>query len=176
MTWSYFLHRRYSMSRQKNSILTNEHALNRECRHCTSTYQYMRTRYCRTSTANNIFQWGTPIAGTKWSIPSIRSCSMAFQWNRDLMIGQPLNMESRIQIPEMETDPESNNFIKRKIKKQSSHSIIWSIEIKSPVQKEFVFEILYKSIRSSHDGVQAHAKIEYRDSSWRHCLHFCSLA
>ena len=30
MTWSYCLHRRYSMSRQKNSILTNEHALNRE--------------------------------------------------------------------------------------------------------------------------------------------------
>ena len=30
MTWSYCLHRRYSMSRQKNSILINEHALNRE--------------------------------------------------------------------------------------------------------------------------------------------------
>ena len=30
MTWSYCLHRRYSMSRQKNSILTNEHAPNRE--------------------------------------------------------------------------------------------------------------------------------------------------
>ena len=30
MTWSYCLHRRYSMSRQENSILTNEHALNRE--------------------------------------------------------------------------------------------------------------------------------------------------
>ena len=30
MTWSYRLHGRYSMSRQKNSILMNEHALNRE--------------------------------------------------------------------------------------------------------------------------------------------------
>ena len=30
MTWSYCLHRRYSMSQQKNSILINEHALNRE--------------------------------------------------------------------------------------------------------------------------------------------------
>ena len=30
MTWSYCLHRRYSMSRQKNSILIDEHALNRE--------------------------------------------------------------------------------------------------------------------------------------------------
>ena len=30
MTWSYGLHRRYSMSRQKNSILIDEHALNRE--------------------------------------------------------------------------------------------------------------------------------------------------
>ena len=30
MTWSYSLHRRYSMSWQKDSILTNEHALNRE--------------------------------------------------------------------------------------------------------------------------------------------------
>ena len=31
MTWSYYLHRRYSMSRQdKNGILINEHVLNRE--------------------------------------------------------------------------------------------------------------------------------------------------
>ena len=30
MTWSYCFHRRYRMSRQKNSILINEHALNRE--------------------------------------------------------------------------------------------------------------------------------------------------
>ena len=30
MTWSYCLHRRYSISRQKNSTLVNEHALNRE--------------------------------------------------------------------------------------------------------------------------------------------------
>ena len=30
MTWSYCLHRRYSMSRQKNSILINERALNHE--------------------------------------------------------------------------------------------------------------------------------------------------
>ena len=30
ITWSYSLYRRYSMSRQKNSILMNEHALNRE--------------------------------------------------------------------------------------------------------------------------------------------------
>ena len=30
MTWSYCLHRQYSMSRQENSILINEHALNRE--------------------------------------------------------------------------------------------------------------------------------------------------
>ena len=30
MTWSYCFHRRYSMSRQKNSILINEHSLNRE--------------------------------------------------------------------------------------------------------------------------------------------------
>ena len=30
MTWSYCLHRRYCMSRQKNSLLINEHALNRE--------------------------------------------------------------------------------------------------------------------------------------------------
>ena len=30
MTWSYCFHRRYSRSRQKNSILRNEHALNRE--------------------------------------------------------------------------------------------------------------------------------------------------
>ena len=30
MTWSYYLHRRYSMSRQKNRILINEHALNHE--------------------------------------------------------------------------------------------------------------------------------------------------
>ena len=30
MTWSYCFHRRYSMSRQKNCILINEHALNRE--------------------------------------------------------------------------------------------------------------------------------------------------
>ena len=30
MTWSYFFHRRYSMSRQKSSILITEHALNRE--------------------------------------------------------------------------------------------------------------------------------------------------
>ena len=30
MAWSYCLHRWYSMSRQKNSILINEHALNRE--------------------------------------------------------------------------------------------------------------------------------------------------
>ena len=67
-------------------------------------------------------------------------------------------MESRIQIPEMKTETETESRIKRKIRKQSSHSIIWSIKIKSPVQKEFVFVIVYKSIRSSHDGVQAHAK------------------
>ena len=30
MTWSCCRHRRYSVSRQKNSILVNEHALNRE--------------------------------------------------------------------------------------------------------------------------------------------------
>ena len=30
MTWSYCLHRRYSMSPQKNSTLVNEHVLNRE--------------------------------------------------------------------------------------------------------------------------------------------------
>ena len=30
MTRSYCLHRQYSMSRQKNNILTNEHTLNRE--------------------------------------------------------------------------------------------------------------------------------------------------
>ena len=30
ITWSYSLYRRYSMSRQKNSILMNENALNRE--------------------------------------------------------------------------------------------------------------------------------------------------
>ena len=30
MTWSYCLHRRYIMSLQKDSILTKEHALNRE--------------------------------------------------------------------------------------------------------------------------------------------------
>ena len=30
MTWSYCLHRRYSMSQQKKSILINEHALNHE--------------------------------------------------------------------------------------------------------------------------------------------------
>ena len=30
MTWTYCLHRRCTMSRQKNIILTNEHALNRE--------------------------------------------------------------------------------------------------------------------------------------------------
>ena len=30
MTWSYCVHRRYSMSRQKNNILINEHALNCE--------------------------------------------------------------------------------------------------------------------------------------------------
>ena len=30
MTWSYCFHRRYRMSRQKNIILINEHALNRE--------------------------------------------------------------------------------------------------------------------------------------------------
>ena len=30
ITWSYSMYRRYSMSRQKNSILMNEHALNRE--------------------------------------------------------------------------------------------------------------------------------------------------
>ena len=30
MTWSYCLHRRYSMSQQKNSIFINEHVLNRE--------------------------------------------------------------------------------------------------------------------------------------------------
>ena len=30
MAWSFCLHRRYSMSRQKNSILINDHALNRE--------------------------------------------------------------------------------------------------------------------------------------------------
>ena len=30
MTWSYSFHRRYSMSRQKNSILINKHALNHE--------------------------------------------------------------------------------------------------------------------------------------------------
>ena len=30
MTWSYCFHRRYNMSRQKNCILINEHALNRE--------------------------------------------------------------------------------------------------------------------------------------------------
>ena len=30
ITWSYCLHRRYSMSRQKNRMLINEHALNRE--------------------------------------------------------------------------------------------------------------------------------------------------
>ena len=111
-----------------------------------------------TSTANNILKQGTPIAGTKWSISSLRSCYMAFQWNRDVMIGQPLNMESRIQKWKRKRNPESNKFIKRKIRKQSSHSIIWSIKIKSLVQKEFVFVIVYKSIRSSHDGVQAHAK------------------
>ena len=78
------------------------------------------------------------------------------------MIRQPLNMESTIQIPEMkaetETGSRSNNFIKRKIRKQSSHSSISSFKIKSLAQKEFVFVIVYKSIRSSHDGVQAHAK------------------
>ena len=30
MIWSYYSHRRYSMSRQKNGILINEHALNPE--------------------------------------------------------------------------------------------------------------------------------------------------
>ena len=30
MTWSYCLHRQYSMSQQKNNILINEHVLNRE--------------------------------------------------------------------------------------------------------------------------------------------------
>ena len=30
MTWSYCVHRRYSMSRRKNSILINKHVLNRE--------------------------------------------------------------------------------------------------------------------------------------------------
>ena len=30
MTWPYCLHRRYSMSRQKNRMLINKHALNRE--------------------------------------------------------------------------------------------------------------------------------------------------
>ena len=30
MTWPYCLHRRYNMSRQKNRMLINEHALNRE--------------------------------------------------------------------------------------------------------------------------------------------------
>ena len=30
MTWSYCLYRRYSMSQQQNSILVNEHAMNRE--------------------------------------------------------------------------------------------------------------------------------------------------
>ena len=30
MTWSYCFHGRYGMSRQKNNILINEHALNRE--------------------------------------------------------------------------------------------------------------------------------------------------
>ena len=37
MTWSYSFHRRYSMSRQKNSILINKHALNHEpvpLKHC----------------------------------------------------------------------------------------------------------------------------------------------
>ena len=57
---------------------------------------------------------------------------------------------------ETETETESRN--KRKIRKHSSLSIIWSIKIKSPVQKEFVFLIVYRSIKSSHDGVQAHAK------------------
>ena len=126
-----------------------------------------------TSAANNIFKSGTPIAGTKWSIPSLCSCYMAFQWNRDVMIAQPLNMESGIRNPESrfrkwngkmkmkrkrKRNPESNNFIKRKIRKQSSHSSIWSFKIKSPFQKEFVFVIVYKSIKSSRDGVQAHVK------------------
>ena len=66
-----------------------------------------------TSTANNIFKSGTAIAGTKWSIPSLRSCYMAFQWYRDVMIRQPLNMESRIQIPEMKTETETESRIKQ---------------------------------------------------------------
>ena len=76
------------------------------------------------------------------------------------MIRQPLNMESRIQIPEMktETETETESRIKRKIRKQSSHSIIWSFKIKSQVRKEFVFVIVYRSIKSSHDGVQAYVK------------------
>ena len=73
-------------------------------------------------------------------------------------------MESRIQIPEMktETETETESRIKqlhqKKNKKAKFTSIIWSIKIKSPVQKEFVFLIVYRSIKSSHDGVQAHAK------------------
>ena len=67
-------------------------------------------------------------------------------------------MESRIQIPEMKTETETESRIKRKIRKQSSHSIIWSFKIKSQVRKEFVFVIVYRSIKSSHDGVQAYAK------------------
>ena len=150
---------------RKNSILTNDHAPNLERRHCTSIINIWGRSI--PSTANNIFKSGTPIAGTKWSIPSLCSCYMAFQWNRDVMIAQPLNMESGIRNPESrfrkwkrkrKRNPESNNFIKRKIRKQSSHSIIWSFKIKSPFQKEFVFVIVYKSIKSSRDGVQAHAK------------------
>ena len=63
------------------------------------------------------------------------------------MTGQPLNMESRIQIPEMKLETETESRIKqlhqKKIRKQSSHSNIWSFKIKSPVQKEFVFLWVY---------------------------------
>ena len=40
MTWSYCFHRRYNMSAQKNSILINKHALNREP--CVAGYEYHR--------------------------------------------------------------------------------------------------------------------------------------
>ena len=59
--WSYCLHRRYSMSRQKNRILIKEHALNRE-QVPLSSYHFLLRRpateiYQKSSLRTSILTW-----------------------------------------------------------------------------------------------------------------------
>ena len=57
MTWSYCLHRRYSMSGQKNNILINEHALNREPVPLIMTVPLINSFYHSNQCTNRTFLW-----------------------------------------------------------------------------------------------------------------------